>query len=85
MYKRQVTLPSGARFQLPAVSAPRTLFLARQQSLVVRDDKGNVDKALWKRLRSVLPEMVMPGKTGRFVLPAGATATWREGVLDPWR
>lgn len=80
-----VTLPSKARFQLPTVSAPRTLFLTRQHSLVVRDDRGNIDEALWKKLRSALPEMVMPGKTGRFVLPAGATATWREGVLDPWR
>lgn len=80
-----VTLPSGARFTLPSVTTPRTLFLSRQHSLVVRDDKGAVDKALWKRLRSALPEQVMPGKTGRFILPAEATATWREGVLDPWR
>lgn len=80
-----VTLPSGARFALPAVTAPHTLFLSRQHSLVVRDDRGVVDKPLWKQLRSALPEMVMPGKTGRYVLPAGASATWREGVLDPWR
>lgn len=80
-----VVLPSGARFALPAVAAPRTLFLSRQHSLVVRDDKGVVDKALWKRLRSALPEQVMPCATGRFILPTGATAVWREGVLDPWR
>ena len=70
---------------MPAVTTPRTLFLSRQHSLVVRDGKGVVDKALWKRLRSALPEQVMPGKTGRFILPTGATAVWREGVLDPWR
>lgn len=80
-----VTLPSGARFALPSTTAPRTLFLTRKHSLVVRDDRGNVDEALWKKLRSALPEMVMPDKTGRFVLPEGATGLWHEGVLNPWR
>ena len=80
-----VVLPSGARFELPAVKTRRTLFLSRQHSLVVRDDKGVVDKALWKRLRSALPEQIMPGGTGRFILPDGASMSWREGVLDPWR
>ena len=80
-----VTLPSGARFALPAVTQPRTLFLSRQHSLMVRDDRGVVDKALWRKMRAALPELVMPGKTGRLVLPLGATALWREGVLDPWR
>lgn len=81
----QVVLPSGARFSLPAVSAPRTLFLSRVHSLAVRDDQGMIDDQLWRKLRSALPEMVMPGKTGVFSLPSGASAVWREGVLDPWR
>lgn len=80
-----VTMPSGASFTLPKSAQPRNLFVSRQHSLVVRDDLGNVDRVLWKKLRSALPEVVPPGKTGNFRLPVGATANWREGVFDPWR
>lgn len=80
-----VYLPSGARFTLPAVTAPRTLFLSREYSMEVRDDRGIVDKPLHRKMRAAPPELIMPGKTGRVVLPAGATVLWREGVLNPWR
>lgn len=80
-----VTMPSGASFTLPATNRARSLFVSRYHSLVVRDDSGNVDRALWKKLRSTLPEVVPPGKTGSVRLPVGATANWREGVFDPWK
>lgn len=64
----RVTNPSGATFTLPSVSA-RTVVDLNPSKL---------------RLDGALPEGVPPGKTGTWLLPAGARLEWRLMVADPW-
>lgn len=80
-----VVMQSGARLTLPEVPAPRTIWLSREHSLAVRDDRGVMDRKLWKQLRAALPELVPAGASRRVTVPEGAEVMWREGVLDPWR
>lgn len=63
-----VTTPSGATFTLPATGTSRSI---------------NLDP-LELRLEGALGECVMPGKSGRWILPDGASLSWRTAVLDPW-
>ena len=81
-----LTLPSQAVVELPAVSASRTIDLDPLHSRQVLTNTGTVDEALWKQLRGkVLSEGIPPGQSKTYLLPAGASLTWQEGVLDPWR
>lgn len=80
-----VVLPSGAVFTLPSTTFPRLLSLDNAESCVVTDERGRVDRRLWKQLAAqVLPEGVPPGQRREYRLPAGARLEWRVGVLDPW-
>ena len=78
-------MPSGASFTLPAVGSARTLVLDNDESCVVTDDRGRVDRALWHTLApTVLPESVPIGERRRFSVPTGAELQWQVAVLDPW-
>lgn len=63
-----VTGPSGASFTLPGASTLTTVDLDA--------------RAL--RLDGAFSEGVMPGATGTWQLPAGATLQWHTLVADPW-
>lgn len=81
-----VVVPSGARFTLPRVSAPRTVDLNPTTGCVVTDLEGRVDRAAWVGLRTaIFPEEIPPGETRRFTLPAGALLHADVGVFDPLR
>lgn len=80
-----VTLPSGARFTLPAVSGVRRLHLSNAESCVVLDLENNVDHLTWDKLAAVvLPEGVPPAARRRYALPPGAKICWRVPFHTPW-
>lgn len=63
-----ITTPSGARFTLPKSTT----------ATVVDTDPRRL------RLPGAFPESVPPGKSGTWVLPAGASLEWTLLVVDPW-
>lgn len=82
----EVTLPSGATFTLPQVTAPRSISFDPLEMLAVRDDKGELDRETWLKLRGkALPESVPAGESRKFMIPSGASISWHVGVFDPWR
>lgn len=81
----RMVLPSGASFNLPAVSKPVAFWLSRRESLYVVDDDGNPDKATWKWVRGFPVEAVPEGTERTYRLPANAELFWSKGVLDPWQ
>lgn len=64
----EVVTPSGARFTLPDDSSETVIDL----------DPRNL------RLPGAFPEGVIPGDTGVWSLPAGATLQWQLWIADPW-
>lgn len=80
----QVTLPSGAQLNLPSSPEPRKVLLNPWDACAVVNDKGSIDHSLWNRIDTI-PEGIPPEETATFRLPAGVTAVWQVGILDPWR
>lgn len=79
-----VTLPSGARFELPTVTDWRTVHLDPWRGCVVTDDAGERDDALWRKLRGwVFPEVVPAGAQRVFQVPQDAFVSWDVEVEDP--
>lgn len=82
-----VTLPSGATFTLPdaPLNKKRTMSLNASKSLVVRDENGDIDEGIWKKVWGVIPEGVAPGNKGTYKIPSTASISYSVGVCDPWQ
>ena len=79
-----LTLPSGAVYELPTVSTPRTIWLDPTLGCKITDDSGVRDDALWRSLRGlVFPEVVPAGQSRVFGIPVGATILWEDELEDP--
>lgn len=82
----KVTLPSGASFTLPAAQESRIVSLDNADSCAVVDEKGVLDRALWRALHpTVMPEGIPVGQSRTYTLPDGSELLWNIGVFDPWK
>ena len=76
--------PSGMSVTLPTVAGGRVLSLNRRRGFPVTDRDGVPDRDMQRRLwGKIVEEKIMPGETGRFTLPPGATLVWDMGVSEP--
>ena len=78
-----VTLPSGARFTLPAVTGEHRLSLAPENSGRVLTPAGKHNPALSDQVGAV-GERVPVRASRRFAVPEGARLEWELGRFDPW-
>lgn len=78
-----VKVPSGAMFQLPAVTSQHTLVLQKIPKITANNEPAAPE--VTHALRAIPIELVPPGATRQFHVPPGATIQWKKGVLDPWR
>lgn len=81
----EVTLPSGASFNLPFIDQDQLrVSLDRAAVGVVTTLEGTPRPQITSQMFDVVAEQVPPGTTRRFLLPQGATLEWQIGVFDPW-
>lgn len=78
-----VVLPSGARFELPAVTGEHRLSLAPENSGRVIAPDGTFNKTLTRQVQAV-GERVPVGMARTYSTPDGAQLEWNIGVFDPW-
>lgn len=81
----KVTLPSGATFTLPKVTAEKTLYLDANESMVVLNQDLSVDGTLWSQLAGTPPEGVAAGQSAVYQLPANATLLASTALDSPWQ
>lgn len=74
-----VTLPSGAKFTLPAVTSEHRLPLARNASGKAVNTSTGATLAT-----DAVGESIPVDETRTFITPTSARLNWKIGVLDPW-
>ncbi|RKX03684.1 hypothetical protein D9B85_00960 [Corynebacterium diphtheriae] len=78
-----ITLPSGAKINLPETPTPRVLRTTRHQ-VSITDLDGKPDRELLKKLGTVWPEGVPRKETKTYEITQNGYIMWRIGYLDPW-
>lgn len=73
----EVTLPSGATYNLPAVQSDHVVDMGRVYS------RDGFDRELTRQIDPV-SEVVQPGKMAPYRVPDGALVQFAVGVMNPW-